>query len=170
MRRKLLIFRDASIPYTGQRIWRAAINSDVDGDTLWVERDTGCDQSQLVEIRLTASEGLRIDGTVRTIRGFNAFERFTAGGKLVTAEVKRVCSDWRVVRIETDPDTEKFGRWTSPILIFVADLPLMPPDIPGSCFVYRADSPDKDANQRTYLDLAEYLAWRFPEYTEWKEY
>jgi hypothetical protein len=166
MRRKLLIFRNTAIPYPGARVWRAAINSDVDGDTLWVERDTGCDQSQLVEIRLVAANGMD-----RDIRGFDADERFTPGGILVTAEVKRLIPDYTVVRIETEVDPEKFGRWVSPILIRASDIRSdFKENVPSECFTERYESPAPFGPTALYLDLASYLRWKFPDYTRWRSY
>jgi hypothetical protein len=105
--RSLLAFRDSPIAYPTSSVWRAVVNYITDGDTLWVERDTGCRESQLIELRVTGYQW----------KGFNAAERFTEAGKLATAEVKRACPIGTVIRIETQPDTEKFGRWLSPVLI-----------------------------------------------------
>lgn len=159
--RSQLIFRTSAIPYPGAYVWRAAVNSDVDGDTVWVERDSGCRSSDLIELRLTGSEW----------KGFDADERFTEGGKAVTAEVRRVIPEWSVVRIETKPDTEKFGRWLSPILVAMsevpADIPRDPDNVAIGVWVLRQDRGDQ---VRAYLDLAAYLVWKFPTYSRWKAY
>jgi hypothetical protein len=152
MSRSLLIFRDSAIPYPGTYTWRAAVNSVVDGDTVWVERDTGCRHSDLIEIRLTGDQW----------KGFNADERFTTGGKLVTAEVKRLIPDRTVVRIETKPDTEKYGRWLSPIFVPITNT------LDVSFSIVDEDVFDRDGI--AYLDLATYLVRKFPEAAHWQAY
>lgn len=149
--RSLLIFRNAAVEYTGNFQWRAAINSNVDGDTVWVERDTGCRHADLIELRLVG------DGW----RGFDADERYTVGGKIVTTEVKRLIPEWATVLIETQPDTEKYGRWLSPI--FVPIKVLQPEDTQfPSTMIQRVG--------KGYLDLASFLVAKFPQYCRWKEY
>lgn len=153
--RALLIFRESAVPYPGDYVWRAAVNSVVDGDTAWVERDTGCRHSDLIELRITGQGW----------KGFNADERFTPGGKVVTAEVKRLCPEGSVVRIETKPDTEKYGRWLSPILIPV----ITPVDaFDGQTIVEIRESPLSAA--RYYVDLASHLVRTFPEAARWQAY
>lgn len=146
--RSLLIFRNATVDYPGAYRWRAAVNSDVDGDTVWVERDTGCRHSDLIELRLTG------DGW----RGFDADERFTVGGKIITAEVKRLIPEWATVLIETQPDTEKFGRWLSPIFT-----------VPSKGSLTDANTL-VEKNGTLYIDLAAYLVAKFPQYCRWKDY
>lgn len=149
--RSLLIFRLAEISYPGAYLWRAAINSDVDGDTVWVERDSGCRNTDLIELRLTGKKW----------RGFDADERFTVGGKIITAEVRRLIPEWAVVLIETQPDTEKFGRWLSPIFVPTSSLDPLDTQLPGTTF---------ERNEKGFLDLAAFLVAKFPEYCRWKEY
>jgi hypothetical protein len=146
--RSPLIFRNAVVPYPGAYRWRAAINSVVDGDTVWVERDSGCRSSDLIELRLTG------DGW----RGFNADERFTEGGKIITAEVKRLIPEFSTVLIETQPDTEKYGRWLSPILVSPA-----PNEITASTVMVAK-------NDQWLIDLAAYLVTKYPSYCRWKDY
>lgn len=159
MSRSLLIFRDSTIPYPGTNVWRAAINSDVDGDTTRVERDTGCRHPQLIEIRITGDNW----------KGFNADERFTIGGRIVSAEVKRLIPDWTVVRIETQPDTEKYGRWLSPILI---PFEYLKKNFPGEAFRPSVMVTKQDPGDvvRGYVDLAAYLVDKYPSYAHWQDY
>jgi endonuclease YncB( thermonuclease family) len=147
--RSLLLFRHSPIAYPLQLVWRAAISRVVDGDTLWVERDSGCQDTGLIELRLTG----------RDWKGFNADERFTDNGKLATARVQLLCPEGRIVRIETQPDTEKYGRWTSPVLMLVNDLP--------EKLIHADDTYSIDG--RTYLDLAAHLVRNIPGCV-WKEY
>src|SRR3954470_12794529 len=74
MSRSLLAFANSPIAYPTSSVWRAAVNYTTDGATLWVERDTGCRESQLIELRVTGYQW----------KGFNAAERFTDDGKLAT--------------------------------------------------------------------------------------
>lgn len=146
MSRALIAFRDSPLPYPTPSVWRAVVNYITDADTLWVERDTGCRMSQLIEIRVT---GLNW-------KGFDAAERFTENGKAATAEVIRACPPGTIVRVETKPDTEKFGRWLSPVLIpFTKDF-------------FRVDG-NVIIDGGNYADLAALLVANVPGCV-WKEY
>jgi hypothetical protein len=151
-----LAFRDSPVPYPGNNVWRAAVNRWKDGDTPVVERDTGCVEDQRITIRLTGVGW----------KGFDADERFTAGGKIITAEVNRLAPQRAVVVIETavDPD-DKYGRWLSPILIPLISLPTDATTEPEN-FVQRTI----DNRPFFLLDLAAYLVWKYPEYCRWKSY
>jgi hypothetical protein len=106
----IISLHDSPVPYPGTYVWRAAYNPYAyhDGDTCWVERDTGCGFPHPVKLRLTGYHW----------KGFNADERFTPNGRLATERLDLICRAACVVRIETHPDPEdKYGRWLSPILI-----------------------------------------------------
>jgi len=161
MSRPSLIFLRSPIPYPGGYIWRAAVNYITDGDTLWVERDSGGRDTQLMELRLTGM----------AFKGFNAAERFTAQGKLITARVQELIPPGSIVRIETARDTEKYGRWLSPVLIPIVSgamnqqywdgpLPISPITSTG------ADLMDGGI---PYLSLAEHLNRNFPG-AVWQQY
>lgn len=145
MSRPSLIFQRSLIPYPGTDLWRAAVNYVTDGDTLWVERDTGCMQTQLIELRLTGLQW----------RGFNANERFTPGGKLVTAKALELAPPGTICLIQTSKDPEKYGRWLSPVLLRQTD-GFTNPDI-----VIQGDS---------YISLAEELNRIYPTYAPWQTY
>lgn len=149
--RPLLIFRDSIVPYTGANSFRAAINSVVDGDTVWVERDTGCRDTQLIELRVTG----------RMWRGFNAAERFTPEGRAMSALVRDWCPIKSVIMIETQPDTEKYGRWLSPLLV---------PITGGLDLAAIVDEDTIEINAIAYVDLAAHLVRHFPEGAKWQEY
>lgn len=159
MSRPSLIFARSPIPYPGSYIWRAAVNYVTDGDTLWVERDAGGRDVQLLELRLTGMEW----------KGFNAAERFTEQGKLITARVVELLPPGTIVRIETNKDPEKYGRWLSPVLMPFSDknqgywdgpLPMSPITNAG------ADLLDGGV---PYLSLAEHLNRNFPG-AKWQTY
>jgi hypothetical protein len=142
MSRSLLVFKNSVIPYLTPSIWRAAVNFVTDADTIWVERDTGCRDQQLIEIRVTGYPSWR---------GFNAAERFTPDGKILTGVVNQLAAVGSVVRIETKPDTEKYGRWLSPILMplqSVVNLIHPEADVTRCCFTI---------DRVVYVDLASYL-------------
>lgn len=147
MSRPSLIFVNSPIPYLGAYIWRAAVNYVTDGDTLWVERDAGGRDNQLMELRLT---GL-------AYKGFNAAERFTTQGKLITNRVRELLPPGTIVRIETAKDVEKYGRWLSPVLIPMVSVPTQYQDGVGP--MTGSDLVDGGI---LYLSLAEHLNRNFP--------
>lgn len=104
MRRSSLIFFGCDLPYKsadGLSV-RAAVNQVVDGDTLWVEADSGYRAGPtLIELRLVGPD----------FRGFNADERFTPNGRLATIAVAQYCHLAEWVYVRSVEDTEKFGRW-----------------------------------------------------------
>lgn len=146
----LLLFRNSPIPYPLQYVWRAAMSRITDADTVWSERDTGCRDCQLIELRVTGVDW----------RGFNAPERFTVDGRASTARVALLAPVASIVRIETRPDTEKYGRWLSPLLV-----PLPPAGWPVDVNV--DDSVIRDGIR--YLDVAAHLVRSIPG-NRWQQY
>ena len=107
MSRSALIFRGSVFPYPTPSVWRAAVNHITDGDTLWLERDGGCRNTDLVNIRLTGPKH----------QWFNAPELNTPEGKLARNFIYDLLAIGTVVIIKTKPDPDKYGRWLSPVLI-----------------------------------------------------
>lgn len=141
----LLLFRHSPIAYPMQYVWRAAMSRITDADTVWMERDTGCRDTQLIEVRVTGAGW----------KGYNAPERFTANGRLSTAKVAQLAPVWSIIRIETQPDTEKYGRWLSPLLV-----PIPAAGWPLGVTVEAADMVERDGVN--YLDLAAHLVRTVP--------
>lgn len=150
--RPLLVFKKSIVPYPGGKQWRAAINSVTDADTVWVERDTGCRHTQLIEIRVTGANW----------RGFNAAERFTLEGRALTQVLKGFCEPGSVILIETAIDTEKYGRWLSPLY--------WPLEQPGVDTTRVAEDDTYEIGGLVYLDLAAHFVRNFPEAAKWQEY
>ena len=154
MSRPPLIFTNSLIPYPGDMQWRAAINYVTDGDTCWVERDSGCRSTDLIELRITGNAW----------RGWNAKERFTAEGKQITALFQKLAPPGTIVLIETQPDTEKYGRWLSPVLFFA---PNNPADWKGPPFI--VDDLVQRGNH-AYIDWATYAYRVLPGCSVWQTY
>jgi endonuclease YncB( thermonuclease family) len=135
----LLAFRSSSVPYLTPAVFRAAVNRVVDGDTIWVEADTSFRTSHLIELRVTGNQW----------KGFNAPERFTDNGRVATALVQRLCPVGSIIRIETAPDIEKYGRWLTPVFI-----PVVPNGYAPDVVVVK--------DGITYLDLAAHMVATVP--------
>lgn len=138
-----LLFRNSPIPYPLAYVWRAAVNRITDADTIWFERDCGCRDVQLIETRVTGNNW----------KGFNAPERFTINGKVSTARVMLLLPEGSIVRLETKPDTEKYGRWLTPVFV--------PP--PAAGWPIPVDAVDLVILDGVpYLDLAAHLVRSVP--------
>lgn len=96
MRRTPLEFVDHPAPYTGG-LYRGAVSAVIDGDTLDVLLDLGCNHYDYQTVRLA---------------GINAPERGTDAGTAATEFVKQWVSDEQAkVVLVTVKDREKFGRY-----------------------------------------------------------
>jgi hypothetical protein len=155
MSRPLLIFKNSPIPYFTASKWRAVVNSWTDADTVWVERDTGCRESQLIELRVTGYNW----------KGWNADERFTETGKMLTGKANLLAPVGSVVRIETLPDTEKYGRWLSPTLISLS--PLVTQGLVGPAD--KMENCVQTLDGIVYLDMATYMVDNLPG-SHWQTY
>lgn len=152
MSRPSLLFRNSPVPYTGVDTWRAAVNYNTDGDTQWVERDTGCRDTDLIELRITSYEH----------RPWDADERFTVGGKLVTGLLRLWAPEASIVLIRTLPDPEKYGRWLSPVLIPLPDR--------AEDFIRPVHADDTLVlMNKLYVDFAKHATRVYPDYCRWKD-